>query len=336
MVKNAEQRHRHVLALVERGGGQHVVGVAVGLVHVEVERHEQVELAQRPLERVAVGHRQHRVAGGHEQRADLALARRLDLQREQRGRQVADHVGEAAEARAHLAVGGQADLLAELVERDRRVPEHRAARAVEVAGDRVERVEQEGDQRAEAAQAGAGAAVGGGAVGARRSRAPARARAPAGMPVARLGGLGRVTARAALAARRRPRRALARKARSARPSSKIAWQHREQQPGVRVGADRQVLELARRLACGADHDTPATRARCSSSCSRTRGALQHRPVRDERVGAHHEQEVGALEVGDRHQQRRAVQQRARGEAVVHVLRAGRVVVRRADARRGSP
>ena len=58
-------RSRNVVA------GQDVVGVPAGLGDVEVERHHQIELAERRFERVAVGHGQHRVARGHEERADL-------------------------------------------------------------------------------------------------------------------------------------------------------------------------------------------------------------------------------------------------------------------------
>ena len=99
-------RSRNVVA------GEHVVRVPARLGHVEVERHHQVELAERRLERVAVGDRQHRVARRHEEGADLPLARCRDLLGEQRRRQVADHVGEVAEPGAHLAVGGEPRLLA--------------------------------------------------------------------------------------------------------------------------------------------------------------------------------------------------------------------------------
>ena len=70
----AEEGERHVLALEERRRREHVVGVPVRLVDVEVERDEQVELGERALQRLAVGHRQHRVAGRHEQRPHLAGA----------------------------------------------------------------------------------------------------------------------------------------------------------------------------------------------------------------------------------------------------------------------
>jgi hypothetical protein len=57
---------------------------------------------------------------------------------------------------------------------------------------------------------------------------------------------------------------------------------------------------------------------------------QHRAVRDERVRADHQQEAGPLQVRDREQQRRAVEERRGREAVVHVLRARGVIVRRAE------
>ena len=159
--EETHQRHRNVLALEEGRRRQDVIRVAVRLVHVEVERDHQVELAEGFFERVAVGHGEHGVARRHEQRADLPLARSRDLARQQRRRQVAEHVRDVSEARVDLSVGVETRLLSDLVERDRRITEHGSARPVEVAGDGVEGVQQERDEGPEATQAGAGAAVGG-------------------------------------------------------------------------------------------------------------------------------------------------------------------------------
>ncbi len=52
----------------------------------------------------------------------------------------------------------------------------------------------------------------------------------------------------------------------------------------------------------------------------------HRAVRDQRVRPDDEQQLGPLEVGDRQQERRSVEQRARREPVRDVLGGGRVVV----------
>jgi hypothetical protein len=56
----------------------------------------------------------------------------------------------------------------------------------------------------------------------------------------------------------------------------------------------------------------------------------HAAVRDERVRADHQQHVGPRQVGDRKQERRAVEEGARREPIADVLGAGGVPVRRAD------
>ena len=214
------------------------------------------------LQRVAVGHRQHRVARRHEQRAQLALAGRLDLARQQRRGQVAEHVGEVAEARAHLAVGGEPEPLADVVERDRRPAEDGAAGAVEVAGDRVERVDQEGDERAEAAEARAGAPVGGRAVGVRRSRARARAIVVGRDARARSATASGVCGRASVAQRVGAVGVLRRGSRwSARPSSKITCSIASSSHASVSGRDRHVLELARGLGAARVDDDDAAAAR---------------------------------------------------------------------------
>ena len=207
------------------------------------------------------------------------------------------------------------------------MPEDRAAGAVEVAGHGVQRVEQERHQRAEAPEAGAGAPVGGGAVGggevARQLRARARRGCRSG-PRSASGGCSRASA---LELARALGRCARRKIRSASPSSKITASidssRRRPCPGGSGGA-----RTGARSRCGAG-STTTTRSTLEQLLAHARGR-QHRAVRDERVGSQHQQEARALEVGDRHQQRRAVEQCAGGEAVVHVLRAGRVVVRRAE------
>ena len=110
------------------------------LVEVEVDADHEVERLERGGEAVAVRRRQHRVAGDREQRADLAVARRLDLLGQAGGGQLAERsrgsprtrvaqrptVDAAAAARARRRVRANR----------RRAREHRAARAVEVAGER--------------------------------------------------------------------------------------------------------------------------------------------------------------------------------------------------------
>ena len=108
-------------------------------------------------------------------------------------------------------------------------------------------------------------------------------------------------------------------------------QQRQAQPGVGVGVDRQVLEGPRRLrAARVDDDDPAAAVadRVQLVLDPRRG--HHAAVRDQRVGADDQQEVGAGEVGDRDLERRAVEELAGGEAVGDVLGGGGVVVRGAE------
>ena len=86
-----------VVVALERGRRrQDHVGVPGGLVEVDVDRDHEVEPVERLAEPRAVGRRQHRVAGQREQRADLALARRLDLLAQHADRQLAAELREAA------------------------------------------------------------------------------------------------------------------------------------------------------------------------------------------------------------------------------------------------
>ena len=108
-------------------------------------------------------------------------------------------------------------------------------------------------------------------------------------------------------------------------------QHRQQQPGVGVGVDRDVLELARGLGPARvdDDDAPAARGDRVHLLLDPRRA-HDAAVRDHRVRAEHEQQVGARQVGNRDEERRAVEEVARREAVRDVLRGGRVEVVRAE------
>jgi hypothetical protein len=313
----AEEGERHVVALVEGRARQDVVGVAVRLVDVEVERDAQLEVVERLLERVPVRHRQHRIPRRHEERADLELAGRRDLARQERRGQVSDHVRKTAEARAHLAVAREPGLLPHVVERDRRAPEHRAARTVEVPRRRVERVDQERDQGPESPKAGA--------------RAPVRGRSRRGHRACqvpdRLGGHPRAVG---AVLRRELARHLGESVRALRVlREEVAVgetlgedhvQHREQKPRVGVRRDRDVLELARGLGPARVHDDDAPAAvhdLVQLLADPRRG--QNRSVGHHRVRSDHEQESRAVEVRDRDEQRGAVQKRTRREAVVHVL-----------------
>jgi hypothetical protein len=159
-----------------------------------------------------------------------------------------------------------------------------------------------------------------------RERAHVRGR-HAGAPLRRLG---------RMLGRRRPQGAGARGG----PSERVLVgevlredhvQQREQQPGVGVGTDGDVLVGPRGLGpprVDDDHAPAAPHYRVELLAHAGRG--QHRTVRDERVGTEHEEEVRALQVGDGDDDRGAVQQRARGKPVGDVLRGRGPVVRSAD------
>ena len=117
-----------------------------------------------------------RVAGDRDQRADLALARASRSPR--RGTATGSspkHLRQAAHAAlpaAELARPCRCPGVPRRVRRARGgLREHRAARAVEVAGQHVEHVDEPARERAELLRAGADAAVDGGALGARPARA---------------------------------------------------------------------------------------------------------------------------------------------------------------------
>ena len=283
----------------------------------------------RAGELLAVGNAHHRVPGGDEQRPHPALAGRRDLLRHQRRRHRAEHLGEAADPRAPLAVAAGADQLGDPVEGDRRLAEHRAARGVEVAGRERERVEQEGDERAVAAQARPGAPVDRRSVRGRDvpGQLPDGVGRNAGL---RLGPLGSELGDE-LPQPLSPVRPQRHRSGVLKRLGEDHLQQREQQERVGVGPQRDVLELARGLRAARidHHDSPAAIGDRVQLVLDPRSA-HHRSVRDERVRADDQQEISSSEVRDRQQERRAVEQRAGGEAVGDVLGGGGVVVRRAE------
>ena len=120
-----------------------------------------------------------------DQRPDAAGPVGLDLLGQAAGGVFAQHLGRARDAAArapgdHAAADARPALR---VGRERRgLREHRAAFAVEMAGEDVERVDQHRVQRAEALRARADARVDRRARRARRAGAPARAASSAGTP----------------------------------------------------------------------------------------------------------------------------------------------------------
>ena len=171
---------------------------------------------------------------------------------------------------------------------DRRIAEHRAALAVEVAGDDVERVEQEGDQRAEAAEAGAGAPVDGGAVGGGEVAGQRAHGASAGTPLrASVASGGKLARRAGAARRRRSPGARSRPGpRAPRRRSPASIESSSQASAS--GSIGDVLERARGLgAARVDDDDAAAAVDDRVQLLPDPRRAEHAAVRDERVGADH-------------------------------------------------
>ena len=157
-------------ALERRRRGEDDVGVARGLVDVDVERDHEVQRLQRALQAAGVRRRQRGVAGQGDERAHLALAGRVDLLGQAGHRQLAVGLAEAAHAARPAP-----DLYAApaSVRRSRaRCRAPAAARVniappapVEVAGEHVEHVDQPRGERPELLRAGADAPVHGRPVG---------------------------------------------------------------------------------------------------------------------------------------------------------------------------
>ena len=88
------QQQQVVVSTLElRGRRQDHVGVAGGLVQVQVDAHHEVEFVERPGQLFAVGRRQHRVAGQCHQRPDLSGPGCPDLLGEHAHRVLAHHFG---------------------------------------------------------------------------------------------------------------------------------------------------------------------------------------------------------------------------------------------------
>jgi ATP-dependent helicase/nuclease subunit A len=105
-VADRERVEREIVVRLGQGraGRQDDVGVPGRLVEVRVDRHHDVELAERALEPARARRRQDRVAGHGEEGADLAPARRLDLLGQRGHRQLAAELRVAAHARAPARV----------------------------------------------------------------------------------------------------------------------------------------------------------------------------------------------------------------------------------------
>ncbi len=230
-----------------------------------------------------------------------------------------------------LGVGEVAGPLTEVLERDHRVRHQGAAGAVEIAGDQRQGIEQEADQCAVVAQAGAGAAVGGGG-GCGREVAGQRSdhvggQAGAGGGELRSEGSAEVSQDLGAGGLALDRR------RVLQAVGEDHLQHGQQQPGVGVGFDGDVFVGA----CGfgaarIDHHDPPAAAHDGGQVVFDAGCPHGAAPGHQRVGAEHQQEVGARQVRERQLTVGAVEQVAGDEAAVDVLRSRGVEMPGSDAR----
>ena len=276
--------------------------MAGGLVHVRVDRHHELEVAEGSLQPVAVGHREGRVpADGHEG-PHLPWARRVDL------------LGQADDGQLAVALGQAAHTAPAPPELDspppagsarrggpaRRGPgEHRAARPVEVAGEDVEHVDQPAGEGAELLRARPDASV----HRRRLGRSQLARQAPDGCGVDRSGGRDGLRCEVArdplhlLDAHDEPIEA----AEVDEPFREEHVHHRHEQECVGARPDRHVLArlLGRLGALGVDDDDAAFAFDDTPEPTGPVGRGGEAAVRLERVRTEHQQVRGAVEVGHR-------------------------------------
>ena len=209
--------------------------------------------------------------------------------------------------------------------------EDRAARRVEVSRDQVDRVDQVGGERAVPADAGTESAVDGGArrahqVASERHDVARRCRCASAVASG-------VNGSHSDRSQSSPSACPLTRATSTRPSANITCSSDSSRKASESGNDAEPFERAGRLRAARidDHDAPAAlddvvHAVLDPRCG------QETAVGDNRIGAHHHQQIGARQIGYRHRRRHAVEQLARDQPAVGVLRrGGEVVAVTADA-----
>ena len=305
--------------------------MARGLVHVEVDRDHEVEALERRAEAPAVRRREHRVAGEAEERADLALARRLDLLGERRRGQLAEGLGQAAHAGVPAPVA-VADRCAAGARRRspasgtwRRPPRRGGPRRGSAGPSRRWRAcrRRRCRRRCASRRPRSGRAA---------NSSARRSIVSAGTPVKRAQAA--TLERARGGAPPRPSRATRAAKRSGRaaPRCTSTAAMREEERGVGARADRDVLVglAARSPSAAGRRRPPCRRARGGAQAAAHVGRRHHAAVRDHGVRADAEEVRGAVDVGHRKREGVAVEVVGGGEARAHVLRAGAVDVARAE------
>ena len=291
-----------VVALERRGRRQDHVGVPGGLVDVDVDGGHEVEARAAPRSR--------RVPSGVDSTGLPATVSRARTwpspgvsisSRSTETGQLAGRLRQAAHPAAPDVVVAAADQPgADGV--DRRGGEHRAALAVEVAGEHVEAVDRPLAHRAEP-RAGRDARS-----GRRPRRASAAASSRASRRISSAGTPLIASARSGVKSatrstdRRQPVDVRRRGWRRALGEQDV--QHRQQHPRVGAGADEVVLvgDLGGLGAARVEDDHPAAARLEVAQPVREVGHRHQRAVGRHRVGAEHQEVRRAVDVGDREQQ----------------------------------
>ena len=306
-----------------------------GLVAVDVDRHHELERLERRVETTGVRGGHDRIARDRHERADLALARRLDLLGEHDDGELTEVLGETAHpaapppelhAAAHAGRGVRAPAGCRRGE-----CEHRAALDVEVPGEDVDHIDQPRRERPVLLGARADAAVDRGTLGGGEV---------AGHPANRVG---------VDAADRRDR--LGREV-SGEPLHVVDTRHQsvglaevhetfgeervhdaEEEVGIGARADEEVLVgLFGSLGPPrVDHHEATATLTNPPEPARHVGRSHQRAVRSERVRPQDQQVVSAIEIGNRHRER-AAEHQTRTHLLRHLVdRAGAEEVAGPDA-----
>lgn len=288
-----------VLDLQPGGRGQDDVGVAGGLVDVDVDRDTGVQSGEALVELATVGRRQDRVPGHRDHAPDLALAGRQHLLAQHRDRQLATELRQSAHARVppRRSTGPPRQHGV-----DRRCGEHRPAGAIEVAGQHVQHQQEPGRHGAERLGGGPDAAVGDRRVG--RGEGPSHASDLIDLPPDPV----RDPFRGPVGDQVRDRvEAIGERRQAAKVDQVLVHQHvhhRQQQQDVVRRPDRVVFvgPLGR---CGAprvDHHHPAASGTQFAQAVLDAAGRHQAAVGLQRVGPQDKEVVRAFHVRDREQQ----------------------------------
>lgn len=275
-----------------------------GLVQERIDRDHELETGEGLLELRAVRCGEDGIAADREQAADATVAGGEHFFGETRDGKLAAELRQASHAAlpAAEAAASDADASASANHVDCGLGEHDAAGFVEVPRDEVEREDRPRSEASHLLHARADPAVDRGAFGGRELSCEAtdRVRRHTAHPRRALGGVGirdGFEHVEAIGVRGHP-------AELHEAFFEDHAQHREQHPGVRSGADEHVLvgALRRFGAAGIDVDHTATAiadcAQATAHVARSHDAA----VGGERVRAEREEEVGAIEIGDREEE----------------------------------